>query len=312
MPRNSQVGMFNIPNFLGGSSVSANQGLRSSSLGGSSGSLVVDPFGGGGPQAKEVGALGTGIDPVPVNDTNACLHSMAVTGNPTPCPPNQSHQPAPCGPCQVMGDPIDPGTIGLNPNAAFVTSETGTSGTSGTGTLNPNAAFVTTQPSSCPEPTSPNPGKPGSHTWNTATCTWDPIAQYIQPGRGLSDEEKKTRDIMGGSMQYGSNRGAQSRQELGQYLLGRRGGGIGGGAMGDMEIFANPLLAGGSPYLEKNVSQFAGGGKMKNPYKYPDGGRADFMSGVRRGMNSAVAAGQIKEVVRNNRASRRFTSGGKF
>jgi hypothetical protein len=287
--------MFNIPNFLGGSSVSANQGLRSSSLGGSSGSLVADPFGGGGPQAKEVGALGTGIDPVPVNDTNACMHSIAVTGNPTPCPPNQEHTPAPCGPCQVMGYPIDPGTTGLDPGKAS------------------QIPGETPQPSSCPEPTSPNPGKPGSHTWNTATCTWDPSLQYIPPrntGRGLSDEERKLRDIVGGRMQYGSNRGAQSRQELGQF--GRIGGGIGGGAMGDMEIFANPLLAGGSPYLEKNVSQFAGGGRMKNPYTYPGGGRADFMSGVRRGMNSAVAAGQIKEVVRNNRASRRFTSGGKF
>ena len=79
-----------------------------------------------------------------------------------------------------------------------------------------------------------------------------------------------------------------------------------------LEIFGNPLLAGGSPYLEKNVSQFAGGGKMKNPYRYPGGGRADFMTGIKKGLNSVFAAEQIKEVVKNNRSSRRFTSGGKF
>jgi hypothetical protein len=291
MANSSSVGMFDIPNFLGGSSLLANQGLRSSGLGGSSGSLVADPFGGGGPQAREVGAPGTGIDPVPVDDTNACLHSIAVTGNPTPCPPNQSHQPAPCGPCQVMGSP----------------------GEIPSGLIGPDVPLEETpQPSSCPEPTSPMPGKPGSHTWNTATCTWDP-REGVSPTRGevpLTAGQMIAGDIMGGSMQYGRGRGAQSRQELG--LFGRTGGGIGGGAMGDMELFENPLLAGGSPYLEKNVSQFAGGGRMKNPYKYADGGRADFMSGVRKGMNSAVAAGQIQRVVRNNRASRRFTSGGKF
>ena len=83
--------------------------------------------------------------------------------------------------------------------------------------------------------------------------------------------------------------------------------------MGDLELFENPLLAGGSEYLGKNVAQFDRGGRMQNPYNtYPGGGRADFMSGVRRGVNSAVAAGQIQNVVRNNRSSRRFTSGGKF
>ncbi len=55
------------------------------------------------------------------------------------------------------------------------------------------------------------------------------------------------------------------------------------------------------------------GGKTNYPYKsYPDGGRADFLEGIRKGMNSAVAAGQVENVIRNNRASRRFTTGGKF
>ena len=306
MPRNSQVGMFSIPNFLGGSSVLANQGLQSSGLGGSSGSLTaVNPFGGGGtPTAREEGAVGPGGPrTLPTNPYSACMHSMAVTGNPTPCPPNQSHQPAPCGPCTVIGDPVqDPSSVGLTTDPGVAATLTG-SGTA------------------CPTPTSPSPGKPGSHTWNTSTCTWDPSAQYTPPRNlGMTDEGKKIRDIVGGTMQYGRNRGAQSRQQLGQF--GRMGGGVGGGAMGDLEMFENPLLAGGSPYLAKNVSQFAYGGKMrdtynyggkmKNPYKYPDGGRADFMSGMRRGMNSAVAAGQIQEVVRNNRSSRRFISGGKF
>jgi len=293
MAINSRVGMFDIPNFLGGSSLLANQGLRSSGLGGSSGSLVADPFGGGGPQAREVGAPGTGLPGV-VGLNDPCAQSMIATGQPTPCPPGQQHDPVgTCGPC--IGIPMPGGELP-------------------TGLTGPDVPLeLTTQPSSCPEPTSLNPGKPGSHTWNTATCTWDP-REGVSPTKGdpkpLTAGQMIAGDIMGGSMQYGRGRGAQSRQQLGQF--GRMGGGIGGGAMGNMELFENPLLAGGSPYLEKNVSQFAGGGRMKNPYKYADGGRADFMSGVRRGMNSAVAAGQIKEVVRNNRASRRFTSGGKF
>ena len=291
MPRNSQVGMFNIPNFLGGSSVLANQGLQSSGLGGSSGSLTtVNPFGGGDPQRKNI----SGQPWVQEGPTkNDCLWSMQVTGSPTPCPPNHSHQPAPCGPCTVMGSPGETGV--LDPTKASQT---------------PGETNI-----ACPEPTSPSPGKPGSHTWNQVTCTWD-IRPGIDPTKaqvgGLTDEQKTMRDIITGQMQYGRQRGAQSRQELGQQF-GRAGGGVGGGAMGDLELFENPLLAGGSPYLEKNVLQFAQGGRMENPYNtYPGGGRADFMAGVRRGMNSAVAAGQIQNVVRNNRSSRRFTLGGKF
>ena len=295
MANSSSVGMFNIPNFIGGSS----SGLRSSSLGGSSGSLVSNPFGGNDPQGREIGAPGTGLPGVR-SPLDPCVQTLIATGQPTPCPPGQQHDPpGSCGPCSTIGTPADPPT--------------------GDPTLVTQTPGETPQQSSCPEPTSPNPGKPGSHTWNTSTCTWD-LSLQVSPTRGITPEDKKIRDIVGGSMQYGSNRGAQSRQELGQF--GRAGGGVGGGAMGDMEVFTNPLLAGGSPYLEKNVSQFAYGGKMrdnynyggkmKNPYKYPGGGRADFMTGVKKGMNSVFAAEQIKEVVKNNRSSRRFTSGGKF
>jgi len=248
MPRNSPVGMFNIPNFIGGSSVSANQGLRSSGLGGSSGSLVADPFGGGGgPQGREVGAPGLGIDPTTLGpDTDACLHSMAVTGNPTPCPPNQSHQPAPCGPCTVMGSPGDP-TGQRDP------------------VFNTQTGVATTK---CQYPTSPDPGfKPGEYTWDTSTCSWRSTLTDVRTNRTpiLTEEDKKIRDIVGGTRQYGGQRGAQGRQELGQF--GRMGGGIGGGAMADMEMFENPLLAGGSPYLGKNVLQFDKGGKLTGKEK---------------------------------------------
>jgi hypothetical protein len=128
---------------------------------------------------------------------------------------------------------------------------------------------------------------------------------------GIPEPKTARSDILSDTRRYSGKKGAVSRQEHGRF--GRSGGGVGGGAMGDLEIFENPLLAGGSPYLGKNVSQFAQGGRMNNPYNaYPDGGQLDFMSGLRGGMNSAVAAGQIQDVVRNNRLSRRFTSGGKF
>ena len=281
---NTKIGMFNIPNFIEGSS----SGLRSSGLGGSSGSLVANPFGGNDPQGREIGAPGTGL-PGTRGPLDPCMQTLIATGQPTPCPPGQQHDPpGSCGPCSTIGIPTDP-PIGDPTLATQTPGET---------------PYMP-----CPDPTSPNPGKPGSHTWNTSTCTWDPSLQ-VSPTRGITPEDKKIRDIVGGSMQYGRNRGAQSRQELGQF--GRAGGGVGGGAMGDMEMFTNPLLAGGSPYLEKNVSQFAGGGKMKNPYRYPGGGRADFMTGIKKGLNSVFAAEQIKEVVKNNRSSRRFTSGGKF
>ena len=307
MARNSRIGMFNVPNFLGGSSIGAHQGLRSAGLGGSSGSLVpVSPFGGGTPQGREIGATaGIGPGRIPANPVDSCMHSMAVTGQPTPCPPNESHQPAPCGPCTTIGDPGDPGMLNQK-EPSFNISQTQQAGIA-----------------DCQYPTSPNPStKTEQFTWNTTTCKWDSTRAFnLQVLQEFPKEKTVRSDILGDIRRYGGKKGAMSRQELGQQF-GRSGGGVGGGAMSDLEIFDNPLLAGGSPYLGKNVSQFAYGGKMrdtynyggkmKNPYKYPDGGRADFMSGMRRGMNSAVAAGQIQEVVRNNRSSRRFISGGKF
>jgi hypothetical protein len=289
MPRNTKIGMFNVPNYLGG----VPKGLMSAGLGGSSGSLVADPFGGGGPQAREVGALGTGLDPMPVNDISACMQSMAITGQPTPCPPNQSHQPAPCGPCQAIGTP------GETPSQqAFQT---------------PGETAI-----ACPDPTSPNPGKPGQYRWNSMSCKWESATAMatspVRTGGSLSEQALIAKDIIGGGQRVGRQRGAVSRTELGQF--GRMGGGVGGGAMGDLELFENPLLAGGSEYLGKNVAQFAGGGRMKNPYTYPDGGRVAFANAFsdnfKRALNSTVAAGQIARVNENNRSARRFTSGGKF
>ena len=298
----ANIGMFNIPNFLGGSSVSPTQGLSSAGLGGSSGSLV-DPFGGGSPQGKEIGAAGTGV-PGTVGLNDPCTQSLLTTGQPTPCPPGQQHDPpGSCGPCVAIGTPANLEPIGLG--------------------ADPGTQVLQEQPSGCPEPTSPRPGKPGQHTWNTVSCSWEQVAgitPILQSEEPQPPKLEKPVDILSGMQQYGKKRGAVSRQEYGQF--GRVGGGVGGGSMSDLEVFDNPLLAGGSPYLGKNVSQFAYGGKMKrydyggkahNPYKsYPDGGRADFLEGIRKGMNSAVAAGQVENVIRNNRASRRFTTGGKF
>ena len=210
----ANIGMFNIPNFLGGSPT---QGLSSAGLGGSSGSLV-DPFagigvGGGTPQTKEIGAPGTGLPLGTVGLNDPCAQSLLTTGQPTPCPPGQQHDPpGSCGPCVAVGTPAGPATSGIP--------------------LDISNQVLTEMPSSCPEPTSPRPGKPGSHVWNSSTCSWDALQQIdpvLQDPSGKTPDDVFTiRDIQAGQRAYGKQRGAAARQELGQF--GRVGGGVGGKA----------------------------------------------------------------------------------
>ena len=295
MPNTTKIGMFNIPNFTGGVS----RGLSSAGLGGSSGALLpslspaLPTSGGGTPQGREIGAPGAGLQGV-VGLNDPCTQSLLATGQPTPCPPGMQHDPpGSCGPCIGIPFVVD------NPAGVGLTSDEPTGETP----LNP-----------CPDPTSPNPGnKPGEYKWNTATCSWELALSVGPPDRSTKGPIKQTElsDIMSGQQVYGRQKGAQSRQELGN-MFGKMGGGIGGGSQGGLEIFQNPLLASGSPYIGKNVSQFDQGGKVKNPYTYSNGGNVDFMTNFKKGLNSAVAAGQIQNVIKNNRSSRRFTSGGKF
>jgi len=283
MPNTTKIGMFNVPNFTGG----VNRGLTSAGLGGSSGALLPNT---GTPQAREIGAPGAGLQGV-VGLNDPCTQSLLATGQPTPCPPGMQHDPpGSCGPCIGIPSVVD------NPAGVGLTSDEPIPGET---PLNP-----------CPDPTSPNPSnKPGEYKWNTATCSWE-LALSVGPTKGPIKQTALS-DIMSGQLSYGRQKGAQSRQELGS-MFGKMGGGIGGGSQGGLEIFQNPLLASGSPYIGKNVSQFDQGGRMGNPYTYSNGGNVEFMSNFKKGLNSAVAAGQIQNVIKNNRSSRRFTSGGKF
>ena len=290
MPKTTQLGMFNIPNYAAG----APGGLMSAGLGGSSGSLLSTPTLQPASPTREIGAPGIGLPQInrgPLQDP--CLQSLATSGQPTPCPPNQSHQPAPCGPCTAIGTPGPlstlptqaigaPATLGLvggtqpGLTSPAVIGPAGTTTTSGTVDPGLTQEIPPDQPATCDTPTSPNPGKPGQYSWNTRTCTWELVDVAIQPiSAPVTSEKRIARDIRTGQQQVGGQRGAISRQELGQFF-GRTGGGIGGGAQTGLEVFQNPLLAAGSPYIGKNVSQFDEGGRLANLANLGRGGDTEL------------------------------------
>ena len=110
-----------------------------------------------------------------------------------------------------------------------------------------------------------------------------------------------------GSVFSGSG-GAGSMDPYLSSLMGFRGtGGTGGGSQateGNMD--ANELIA-LSEFLGENVTSFAGGGKMHNPYKYNHGGYWKNL------VNQSAAMGQINNVLRANEGMKmkRYDEGGK-
>jgi len=93
-------------------------------------------------------------------------------------------------------------------------------------------------------------------------------------------------------------------------MLGLRGpGGTGGGSVpseGNMD--ANELIA-LSEFLGENVTSFAGGGKMHNPYAYEGGGQINNL------VNELAAINQISNLNRANQGMKmrkRYTQGGRF
>jgi hypothetical protein len=101
--------------------------------------------------------------------------------------------------------------------------------------------------------------------------------------------------IFGGS--FGGGGGSGTMDPYMSDLMGLRGsGGTGGGSEqteGNMD--ANDLIA-LSEFLGENVTSFAYGGKMKNPYQYAGGGVMKNM------MNQLAAINQINNISKMNMA----------
>ena len=96
--------------------------------------------------------------------------------------------------------------------------------------------------------------------------------------------------FFGGS--FGGGGGAGSMDPYLSSLMGFRGaGGTGGGSQdteGNMD--ANDLIA-LSEFLGENVTSFAGGGKMNDPYRYNHGGHFKNL------VNQSAAMGQINNLL---------------
>jgi len=93
-------------------------------------------------------------------------------------------------------------------------------------------------------------------------------------------------------------------------LMGLRGpGGTGGGSAGtEGNMDANELIA-LSQFLGENVTSFAGGGKMHNPYQYDAGGQMNNL------VNQLAAISQISNLSKANKGMKmrkRYTQGGRF
>tara|TARA_R110002110_G_scaffold303590_5_gene517783 strand:- start:832 stop:2052 length:1221 start_codon:yes stop_codon:yes gene_type:complete len=229
-----------------------------------------------------VGCIPIGGDPCP--DPAMCWNGTACVE----CNPN-------------VGDPTGPGVTNVDPG------ETGACAPPGGGCQEGHtwASFPTckciptlqrgvTDPANASEfgCESPPPGQEcnSAQYWSVLQCkcvTQSQTAPIGEPGEtpinlhgeepGAGDEKPymsgwNRSDILNQLRGMRGLRGAQSRGEYGKF--GRAGGGAGGGAMTDLEAFENPMLAMGSPYLSKNVTAFAGGGRMHDPY-YAHGGEHD-------------------------------------
>lgn len=175
------------------------------------------------------------------------------------------------------------------------------------------ALSLTPMESPCPEPTSPNPGRSNQFRWDTGNCEWVSTLVHNPDGRGdFIPKDRAVLDILSGMSGIRGVGGAQSRSELGQF--GRSGGGVGGGAEQGLEVFENPLLSTGSPYLGKNVHQFDQGGRVRSPYYNQGGGYAQFA----KEFNMGVALSQVQNISKNTNKfkkedfKKKFVNGGRF
>jgi hypothetical protein len=202
---------------------------------------------------------------------------------PTTCPPGWRHNPPypTCGPCEEINpnvEPIDP-----------------------TQTQADDPGGLQIQQEECVPPAG---GCPQGSTWSESTCscftpTEAPGRDVIRSTSALNTGAGGHRSFGGGSAEYGS--------------FGRSGGGLGGGAMSDLALYDNPMLAMGSDYLGKNVSAFNKGGRMRSPY-YDNGGK---WQEIARAMNGILGMGQAANVMQGSRSARpmprrRFVKGGRF
>ena len=137
------------------------------------------------------------------------------------------------------------------------------------------------------------------YLWDDPTNTSTPIA--------LRDPSAMS-SIFGGS--FGGGGGSGTMDPYMSDLMGLRGtGGTGGGSEeteGNMD--ANDLIS-LSEFLGENVTSFAYGGKMKNPYQYGHGGKMSNM------MNQLAALSQINKVAKaayGMKMKKRYTQGGRF
>ena len=195
---------------------------------------------------------------------------------PNPCPPGWRHNPLPCGPCEEIDPNVEPGGDPA-------------------GDLDPDRNIA----AACEPPAG---GCPPGKIWQQSTC--DCVAgQLGGPSRAPRDVQRSVPSM---NIGVGGARGSLGGVEYGAFN--RAGGGLGGGAMSDLALYENPMLAMGSEYLGKNVSAFKKGGRMRSPY-YDNGGR---WQEIARAMNGIIGLGQATNVMKGARPRRRFVKGGRF
>ena len=152
----------------------------------------------------------------------------------------------------------------------------------------------------------PAGGCPPGTIWQQSTC--DCVGGQIGGPREVPGDRFGNVPI---NMGVGGGRGSLTGVQYGAF--GRSGGGAGGGAMTDLEVYQNPMLEMGSPFLGKNVSAFNKGGRMRSPY-YDNGGQ---WQEIARAMNGMIGLGQAANVMQGSRSARpmprrRFVKGGRF
>ena len=114
-----------------------------------------------------------------------------------------------------------------------------------------------------------------------------------------------------GSSSFTGGMGIGNLDPYAAAMMGMRGtGGTGGGAGTTSEdnMGANELIA-LSEFLGENVTSFAGGGRMRDPYRYEGGGQMNNL------VNQLAAVSQISNLNRANKGMKmrkRYTQGGRF
>jgi len=145
----------------------------------------------------------------------------------------------------------------------------------------------------------------------------DPHGGGVKPGGDVPEWSP----YYGGTVFSGSG-GLGTLDPYTAAMMGMRGaGGTGGGsAASEGNMDSNDLIA-LSQFLGENVTSFAGGGKMHNPYKYDNGGRPEMINNNRYWknlVNQSAAINQISNIINANKANKgmkmrkRYTQGGRF